>query len=213
MGTKRGLERRLAAADPFSHPRVDLEQYATPPDIAAHIVHLADLRDDLADRTVIDLGTGPGILAIGCAHRAPDRVIGLELDASALAIARSNAAAIDPAASITWIRGDATRAPLCPDGPTTVLMNPPFGAQRGNAHADRAFLRTAADIATVSYSLHNAGSEGFIASFAETHEGCVTDAMGVSFDLERQFSFHEAEETVVEAELYRIVWSSDHPEF
>ncbi len=208
MGTKRGLERRLAAADAFSHPRVDLEQYATPPGIAAHIVHLADLRGDLAGRTVVDLGAGPGILAIGGACREPDRVIGVEIDPAALATARGNDATIGPPVAIEWILGDATRAPLRPGGPTTVLMNPPFGAQRANVHADRAFLRTAARIAEVSYSLHNAGSERFIEAFAAANGGEVVDGLAVEFDLARQFEFHETEQTVVEAELYRIRWAT-----
>lgn len=209
MGTKRGLERRLAAADVFSHPRIDLEQYATPPDIAAHLVHFADLRGDLAGRSVVDLGAGPGILTIGCACRDPRRVIGVEIDPAALATARENAATIEPPVAIEWILGDATRAPLSPRGRTTVLMNPPFGAQRANVHADRAFLRTAARIADVSYSLHNAGSERFIEAFAEANGGELIDGRAVEFDLARQFDFHETEQTVVDAELYRIRWTQD----
>lgn len=209
MGTKRALERRLAAADAFSHPRIDLEQYATPADIAAHIVHFADLRGDLAARTVVDLGAGPGILAIGCAFREPGRVIGVEVDPAALATARDNAVTIDPPVGVDWVLGDATRAPLCPPGPTTVLMNPPFGAQRANVHADRAFLRTAARIADVSYSLHNAGSERFIEAFATANGGEVEDGLAIEFDLARQFEFHGAERAVVEAELYRIRWDRD----
>lgn len=209
MGTKRGLERRLARADRFDHPRVDLEQYATPPDIAAHIIHFADLRGDLQDRTVVDLGTGPGILAIGCAHRAPRRVIGVEIDAAALGTARSNERRIAPPEPVHWVRGDATRAPLRRMADTTVLMNPPFGAQRGNVHADRAFLETAARIADVSYSLHNAGSRSFVDAFADEHGGVIADGMSVTFDLAYQFSFHEETETTVDAELYRIEWADD----
>lgn len=209
MGTKRGLERRLSDAERFDHPRVDLEQYATPPDIAAHIVHFVDLHGDVTDRIIIDLGCGPGIIAIGCAHRGPRRVIGLELDSAALDTARKNQRLIDPPLAVDWIRGDATRAPICRTGPTTVVMNPPFGAQRANVHADRAFLRTAARIADVSYSLHNAGSREFIEAFAISNGGEVREAMAVTFDLAYQFEFHDEAATTVDAELYRIVWNRD----
>lgn len=206
MGSKRALEQHLSRAERFAHPRIDLEQYATPADIAAHVVHVADLQGDLESRTVLDLGSGPGVLALGCAFRDPHRVVGLEIDAAAIAIARENERRVDPPRPVDWVRGDATRAPLRRDGPTTVVMNPPFGAQRANVHADRAFLRTAARIADVSYSLHNAGSREFIEAFATSNDGSVTDAMAVSLDLAYQFDFHEEASTIVEAELYRIAW-------
>lgn len=206
MATKRGLERRLSDAEQFSEPRIDLEQYATPPDIAAHLVHYVDMHDDLGGRIVCDLGTGPGILAIGCAHRNPERVIGIELDPDAITLACENERRIDPPVPVDWIQADATRAPIRSDSHLTVIMNPPFGAQRANVHADRAFLRTAARIGRVSYSLHNAGSRAFIEAFAASNGGEVTAAMAVSFDLTYQFPFHDAEVTTIDAEMFRIRW-------
>lgn len=208
MATKRGLERHLSAAKRFHDPRIDLEQYATPPDIAAHLVHFIDLQGDISDCVVCDLGTGPGILAIGAAFRGPRSVIGLELDPEAIDIARDNERRIDPPRAVEWIRGDATHPPIRPRNDMTVIMNPPFGAQRGNVHADRAFLESAAQIGRVSYSFHNAGSREFIESFASSNGGSVTAAMEVAFDLTHQFPFHEAEVTTIEAELYRICWDA-----
>lgn len=208
MSTTGALERILARVDRFEHPRVDLEQYATPPAVAAKLVHFADLRDDLAGHTVVDLGSGPGVIAIGCAFREPRTVVGVEIDPAAIAIARANERRVRPPRSINWIRGDATQPPLCPAGPTTVLMNPPFGAQRGNVHADRAFLAAASGFADVSYSLHNAGSREFVEAFVGDRGGRVTDAFAVTMDLAYQFDFHEDEATEIDAEYYRVVWSA-----
>lgn len=210
MGTKRRLERRLARADRFENPRVDLEQYATPADIAAQIVHYIDLQGDIADRTVIDLGTGPGILSLGCAHRRPERVIGIDIDAAALAIARKNERRVEPPLSIAWVQADATRPPLRRTSPSTVIMNPPFGAQKGHRHADRAFLEAASRLADVSYSIHNAGSQAFVESFASDNGGVVTDGIAINFDLAHQFDFHEEARSTVEAELFRISWQDSH---
>jgi putative methylase len=85
-------------------------------------------------------------------------------------------------------------------------MNPPFGAQHGNEHADRAFLATAAGLADVSYSIHNAGSREFVEAFAADNGGEVTHAFEATFDLDRQFDFHEADEKELRTEVYRIVW-------
>jgi putative methylase len=92
------------------------------------------------------------------------------------------------------------------DSPLTVLMNPPFGAQSGNEHADKAFLTAAAGIATVSYSVHNAGSAEFVESFASDHGGEVTHAFEAEFDLPLSFEFHTEESKAVDVEVFRIEW-------
>jgi putative methylase len=206
--TKAALERRLSRAKDFPDPRVEWEQYATPADLAAHLVHLADVQGDLAGRTVVDLGTGTGMLALGAACRGPARVLALDRDPAALACARANERRVGPAVAVEWLLGDATRAPFCFSGASrvTVLMNPPFGAQTGNEHADRAFLKTASEIAAVSYSIHNAGSREFVESFAEDEGGEVTHAFRAELSLPRRFDHQTSEREVVEAEVFRIAW-------
>src|SRR6056297_1596552 len=125
---KAALERRLSHVSGFRDPRVDLEQYPTPADLAAHLVHLADVQGDIAERTVVDLGTGTGMLALGAAFRRPARVLALDRDPAALAQARENERRVagDEGTSATtagasptgveWLLGDATRAPLCLSG-------------------------------------------------------------------------------------------------
>jgi putative methylase len=203
--SKRALARRLAALDGFAEPRADLEQYATPADLAAHVVHRAALHGDLQGRTVVDLGAGTGLLAVGAAARGPERVIGLEVDAAALATATENERRLDPATPVDWVRADATRPPLGV-GDATVLTNPPFGAQDGNEGADRAFLATAADVAAVSYSIHNAGSRSFVESFVGDVGGEVTHAFEASFAVDRQFAFHTADRRELAVEVYRVEW-------
>ena len=207
--SKRALEGKLAVVAGFTDPTAALEQYPTPPDIAAHVVHLADLRGDVAGRTVVDLGAGTGMFALGAALRGAARVVGVELDRDALDVARANERRVGARTPVHWIHGDATRAPLCLDGPVTVLMNPPFGAQSGNEHADRRFLESVATFADVSYSLHNAGSEEFVESFVADAGGEVTDAFRATFALDHQFDHHTAERRELDAEVYRIEWARD----
>ncbi len=89
----------------------------------------------------------------------------------------------------------------------TVVTNPPFGAQTGNEHADRAFLETTAQIAEVSYSVHNAGSSEFVESFAADTGGTVTHGYAAEFDMPRTFEFHSEERRTVGVELFRIDWN------
>jgi putative methylase len=206
MATRRRLAQELAVVAGFENPRAPLEQYHTPPDLAAHIVHTADLHGDVEGRTVVDLGSGTGMLGLGAALRGPERVVGVEIDPAPLSTARENERRVAARADVGWVRGDATRPPLAVEG-ATVLMNPPFGAQVGNEHADREFLAAAVELAAVSYSVHNAGSREFVESFAADNGGEVTHAFAAEFDIPRQFDHHEDETRTVDSEVFRVEWS------
>ena len=208
MTTRRRLARELAVVAGFEDPRAPLEQYHTPPELAAHIVHVADLQGDIEDRAVLDLGCGTGMLALGAALRAPDRVVGVDVDPAPLSTAVENERRVGATADVAWVRGDATRLPLSPDDPVTVLMNPPFGAQAGNEGTDREFLKTASEVADVSYSVHNASSESFVESFADDNAGEVTHAFAAEFELPRQFDHHTEASRTIDAEVFRTEWAT-----
>lgn len=201
---KRALARRLAALHGFDDPDVDVEQYPTAPELAANIVHLADLNTDLDD-VVVDLGAGTGVLAIAAATRSPRQVIGVEQDRDALGIAQQNERILGEATVVDWIQGDVTHLPLsCRD--VTVVMNPPFGSQHGRRGADRAFLDAARTIASVTYSVHNAGSREFIEAYADDNRGVVTHAFAAELPVDAQFDFHTSERADVSVEVFRIEW-------
>jgi putative methylase len=133
-------------------------------------------------------------------------VVGLERDPSALAVARQNEPHVDPPRAVDWLVGDATRPPLCPPAPTTVLSNPPFGARAGNEGADRAFLESAAALGSVSYTIHNAGSQAFVESFAADNGGEVTHAFAAAFEVGRLYDHHDRERAELDVEVFRTVW-------
>jgi hypothetical protein len=68
--TRRRLAQELGVVAGFDDPVAALEQYHTPPDLAANIVHVADLQGDIEDELVLDLGCGTGMLALGAALRS-----------------------------------------------------------------------------------------------------------------------------------------------
>ena len=207
MATKRSLATKLGVVAGFERPDAALEQYPTPPELAAHVVHLADLHGDVDGRTVIDLGTGTGMLALAAALRGPARVVGLELDGDALATAEANERRVAASAPAHRVRGDATRPPIAVAEPATAVMNPPFGAQDGNRNADRAFLDAASDLADVSYSIHNDGSREFVEAFAADEGGEVTHAFAAEFRVDAQFDHHTEDARDIDTEVYRIEWT------
>ncbi len=207
MASKRSLATKLGVVAGFDDPRAALEQYPTPPDLAAHVVHLADLHGDVDGRTVVDLGAGTGMFTLAAALRGPARVVGIEIDRAVLDTARENERRVAASAPVHWLQADATRAPLAVPDPVTVVMNPPFGAQDGNRHADRGFLRTASEIAAVSYSVHNGGSREFVEAFAADNGGEVTHAFAADLTIDAQFDHHEDDARGIDTEVYRITWA------
>lgn len=215
MTSKRELARRLSVVEGFQSPDPNLEQYQTSPELAATLLYTATLQGDIRDHHVLDLGCGTGMLAIAASLCGPRAVVGVDIDPLVLETAQQNKCQVAPGVDISWVRGDATSAPLCPDREqsgadgTTVVMNPPFGAQTGNAHADRAFLETARDVATVSYSLHNEGSTEFVESFVADAGGDVTHAFAAELTLPHSFDFHEQTSKQLAVEIFRVEWAGE----
>jgi len=192
---RKQLEMTLERLEGFTRPSFQMEQYATPASVAAQMLFLAAMRGELGP-TVCDLGCGTGMLAIGAALLGA-RAIGVEKDGEALAIARRNAKKLN--VDVDFIRADVNSLAL--KGIDTVIMNPPFGAQKASA-GDRAFLSIALKIAKTVYSLHNLGSEGFVRSFVLPCT--VQEIYRISFPLRRCFEFHSQDVKIIEVELYRI---------
>jgi len=197
---KRKLEMLLEKVKGFERPDVSREQYATPATVAAELLYFAFMNGDLAG-SVVDLGCGTGVLAIGASllqqdARVTQKIIGIDSDNSALVTANDNARSLG--ANVEWICSDVRDACGHFD---TVVMNPPFGAQeKGN---DRPFLDKALELGCVIYSIHNAGSQSFIESYIRGR-GTVTDVVPLKFPMRHTYRFHTKEIADIDVELYRI---------
>ena len=196
------LEMTLQRIAGYSHPRAALEQYQTPAPLAARLLYHALMKGDIEGKTVCDLGCGTGVLAIGAALLGTDCVRGVDSDPQVVKGAIANAALLE--ADVEFIVADVRDAALhgrlgsC----DTVIMNPPFGAQK--AHADRPFIDLALSIAPVTYSIFNAGSIQFIATYtAERAE--IDERVGGVFPIKRTFSFHTHDVQEIEVEILRLI--------
>ncbi len=192
---KRQLEIMLQQIKGFPRPSAAMEQYMTPPRLAADMLYTAYMRNELS--RVLDLGCGTGILAIGAALLGA-RSAGVDIDREALRVARENAEKLG--VYVDFILGDVERMEF--RRVETVVMNPPFGAQIAS-RGDRAFLRKAVEIADVVYSIHNAGSLSFVQSFVSPCR--VEEVYKSRIPIKRTFEFHRKDVEWIEVELYRIV--------
>ncbi len=195
------LEMALQRLAGFDRPRASLEQYPTPAPLAARLLFHAHMRGDIGGKTVCDPGCGTGVLAIGAVLLGADDVIGIEIDPDAVKVAERNAALLG--AEVRFIAGD-VNDPALPEqagGSDTVVMNPPFGAQK--VHADRPFIDFALKTAPVTYGIFNAGSRQFIESFTATR-ATIDEVVGGRLPIRKTFSFHTRDVQEIEVEILRL---------
>lgn len=193
---KKDLEILLERVEDITEPDEDSEQYATPAPIAAELLYFAFMNGDIDGRVVYDLGCGNGILGIGAKVCGARAVIGIDQDEKAIEVALLNCKKLG--VEVEFRRCDVRAVEGEGD---TVVMNPPFGAQRKNRHADRIFLEKACEIAPIVYAILNAGSEPFVKKLAPT---ATVQRFPVAFPLKRRFWFHKKDRKVIQVDIYRI---------
>jgi putative methylase len=183
---------------PHPNPRIRLEQYTIPATIAADILFLAAFAyRDIAGKTVVDLGTGTGRLAIGAASLGARQITAIDIDPIAVAVARENARAA--MVEIDWIVGDLD---AIHGGFDTVIMNPPFGTKQ--RHLDKVFLRKAIQIGRVAYSIHKSATREYILGYLKRC-GCKVNAIHeYTLDIPRMFEHHRKRRHFVKVDSYRV---------
>lgn len=198
----RQLEMALQRCAGYKKPSATLEQYQTPAPLAARLLFDAFMQGDIEGKTVCDLGCGTGILAIGAALIGADTVRGIEIDKEALRIAQENAQLLG--ADVEFINVDIATAHETAGPCDTVVMNPPFGAQKQNVHADRPFIDAALAIAPVTYGIFNAGSTPFVEAYV-AGRGRVAGKVSGTFTIQRTFAFHTRDIHEIPVEILRLV--------
>jgi putative methylase len=198
----KNLEMTLQRLAGFSRPRAVLEQYQTPAPLAARLLYHALMKGDIEGKRVCDLGSGTGVLAIGASLLGAESVTGIEIDDRAIEVARRNAALLET--DVEFISADVKDAelPEMAGACDTVVMNPPFGAQK--AHADRPFIDLALRLAPVTYGIFNAGSTSFVKTYTEGR-GEIAERVGGSFPIKRTFAFHTKDVQEIEVEILRLI--------
>ncbi len=181
-----------------SDPRADLEQVVSPPEAAAELLFAALAAGDLEGRSVLDLGSGTGRLAIGAALLGGGPVVGVEVDPRSVAVARVAAAA--ESVEVEFVDANVSEWTRRAD---VVVMNPPFGAQR--AHADRPFWDAAYRLAGRSiYAFALTESRTFIARRAVAADAHVLATRPVAWELPRTFPHHTRRRVALAVDLWVV---------
>jgi putative methylase len=195
---QRELEMALQKLEGFPDPDPALEQYPTPARIAADMLYTAYGFGDIGGKHIIDLGCGTGVFSIGACLLGAEKVLGLDKDDGALGIAIRNAASNNCA--VDFICEDVSDASGKYD---TCVMNPPFGSQK--RHADVPFLEKAAELADVTYSLHNAETFQFLCRKIRDLGRIVDLEKRYKLEIRHTFRFHTKEKAMFDVALIRTV--------
>ena len=168
----------------------------TPPGAAAELLYDALARGDLAGRSVLDLGSGTGQLAIGAVMLGAARVVGVEQDPEAVNVAQANAERMG--VDVTWVRSPVAAYSELAD---TVIMNPPFGAQRPHADApfwDRAFALARRAI----YAFSLVESRTFIGRQAVARAARIETTRPIRWELPATFPHHRKRRVALPVDLW-----------
>ena len=194
---QRDLEMFLSKVPPFPAPDPRLEQYLTPPDCAAWLIHRAFMEGDIKDRKVADLGCGTGILSVGCSLMGASNVTGFDIDGKAIRSAKEWAHSLE--LDIDFFECEISKV----DGEfDTVVMNPPFGAQK--RHADAAFIDKALGISKVVYCILNRPSLDWLGERLASANWEIDWAVEYEMTLPHVYDFHSREKGMVKVVLTRF---------
>jgi putative methylase len=186
----------------FDQPKAALEQVVTPAEAAVELLFEALARGDIQGRAVADLGSGTGVLAIGAALLGA-KVTGIEIDKSAVAISRTNANLAG--VKVDFAVGDVADYEVRTD---TIVMNPPFGAQRRDA--DLPFWTTSyRSSAQAIYAFALDSARNFIERWAVDRGARIELTRPVRWGLPRTFPHHRKRLVEIPVDLWVLRRESD----
>jgi len=194
------LEIILQKVPTYERPNPYIEQYMTPANIAADIIYTAYQYGDIQDKTVIDLGCGTGIFSYAAKIANAKEVIGIDIDKEAVKIAKNFAEKNN--LNIKFLTKDVKDINIKCD---TVIMNPPFGAQKSNRWADRRFIEKAFEISKVIYTMHLTKTIEFIEKMITSLNGEINYYKKYAFPIKHSFLFHNKKTLKVDITLVRIL--------
>ena len=200
------VEILLSKLKEVQKPKLRLEQYTIPGNLATKILNIAYLSGDVKDKFVVDFGCGSGRLAIGAALLKAKKVVGVDIDKDVLRIAKLNVKLAEDLSGqkisdiVRFVCMNVRDWNFVVD---TIIQNPPFGIQ--SEGLDLLFLEKALKSARVVYSLHRGPeARGFLKRFIEEKDGKIVSIHTFKFPIPHMFKFHRKPKVKIDVDLYVI---------
>lgn len=203
IASKSSIAIALSRLKGFEKQKVREEQYPTEPEIAAEMLWLMHMRNELDGKTVADLGSGTGILGIGALLLGAGKVFFVDKDKEAMEIAEENYKGLQENFELGEAVFVLKDVKDFDENADVVVENPPFGTKE--EHADRAFLEKAFSTADVIWSFHKSSTERFVLAFAKDSNFDVAEKINFRFPIHAAHDFHTRKIHRIDVTLYRFV--------
>ncbi|CAD26489.1 similarity to HYPOTHETICAL PROTEINS with N6-adenine methyltransferase signature [Encephalitozoon cuniculi GB-M1] len=191
------LKIELTKVRDFSKMSVGLEQYMTPPDIAASMVSVIhSTYGDIEGKSILDLCCGTGMLSFACSYFSPSYILGVDLCPVALEIFRQNSLEFQINADL--LRCSIDDLIFINGRFDTAIINPPFGTKI--RHADTRAVDKALELCNVVYSLHKTSTREYM---VKRYPGAEVLAE-IRYELPRKHDFHKKDKRSVGVDFIRI---------
>ncbi|KAH9815502.1 hypothetical protein DFH28DRAFT_1082324 [Melampsora americana] len=181
----KSLQSFLHSLHGFRSPKVELEQYVTSAHLASRMIFTAHHHfHQIFQKSILDLGSGTGLLSIACAA----------LDLSKPDFLNQLRSSIPNSIQPTSLD------PLLFD---TVVMNPPFGTKRKGI--DMIFLQIACQLSKSDiFSLHKSSTRDYIQRKSKQwgFQGEVIAEM--KYDLPKTLKMHKVKSLDIQVDLWRF---------
>lgn len=202
------LECHLQEVDGFDEPKIFLEQYPTRPHIAACMIHtIASTFNDIEDLSILDLGCGSGVLAIGCVMLGAASVLGVDIDADALDTCQQNLEAFEMDNVDLVNMSVASADEGLRNKFDVVVMNPPFGTKH-NKGLDLLFLEKGIKLATRAvYSLHKTSTREHVLKKGEAWGTKPQVLAELRYDLPATYKHHKKASVDIQVDFIRFAIS------
>lgn len=200
--SKQDLAVYLSKLKSFENPSMELEQYATPSQIAATWVWEMAMHSEVVGKRVLDAACGPGILGIGLLILGARHVYFLDKDPKILAICKQNYHQTAKEYEIGTADFLDVDIRLFDGDVDVVVQNPPFGTK--TEHIDKAFLEKAFAVAPLVYSMHKNSTTQFVEAMARDHGFTITNFTRYDFPIKATFEYHTKPVINVDVGLWRM---------
>ncbi|KAM0676200.1 Methyltransferase-like protein 5 [Gurleya vavrai] len=192
------LKSELTKIKPFKNPKINFEQYLTPPDIAATFLYTAHFEyDDIENKNILDLCCGTGMLTVAASFFDPANLTCLDCDSECLEICKENFDFFEiENYEILNLNFENYNPEIRFD---TVIMNPPFGTR--SEGIDVKAIEKALQVGKIVYSLHKKSTRNFLLNKFKNAKLIAE----VKYEIKNSYKFHKKEIKIIEVDLIRFV--------
>lgn len=199
---KKHLAITLSKLIPHPQTNVNLEQYSTHGDLASDWIFAIAQYNDFSDQTVVDLGSGNGILGIGAYYAGASKIIMLEAAEDAHDAARKNTKSLEFPERFELHNRKLSDFTTDWSKVDMIISNPPWGYQK--ERSDRLFIEVGMKNGVPEIHILHSDKAGHIEKIAN-HFGYEAEViLEGEFILPLTYMHHSKNSSVTQFKAWRL---------